>query len=131
MNQVKGGSMTARRLGLACAWIGVPFFAVGGAWALLSPHSFFDLVAHYPPYARHLFHDIGAFQLGIAAALLAGIAGRSDLAVGLWGGAVAGVLHAISHWVDQDLGGRSTDPILVTMLAAVLVAGLIAVEVKR
>ena len=123
--------MRARWFGLAAASIGAAFFAVTGAWALLSPHSFFDILATYPPYGRHLFHDAGAFQLGIAAGLLAGIAGRQGLAVGLWTGAVGSTLHAISHWVDRDLGGRSTDPYLLTALAALLVAALIAVEVQR
>jgi hypothetical protein len=72
---------------------------------LLAPHLFSDVIATYPPYNRHLFHDVGAFQLGIAAALAAGIAGRRALAVGLWGGAVGGTAPAASHWIDADLGG--------------------------
>ena len=120
-----------KRLALASASIGAVFFTVTGAWAFLAPHSFFDVVALYPPYTRHLFHDAGAFQLGIAAALLAGIAGRSGKAVGLWGGAVGGTLHAVSHWIDRNLGGRTTDPYLLTILALVLVAGLVAAELER
>jgi hypothetical protein len=123
--------MDARRIALACAWIGALFFAVIGVWAFVAPHSFFTTVALYPPYAHHLFHDVGAFQLGIAAGLLAGIAGRAPLAVGLWAGSVGGVMHAISHWIDRSLGGRSTDPVFLTILAAVLVAGLVAAEVER
>lgn len=123
--------MTARRLAIASAWVGVLFFAVTGAWALLAPHSFFEILAKYPPYHRHLFHDAGAFQLAIAAGLLAGLFGRSPLAVGLWSGATGATLHAVSHWVDADLGGRDTDPVFLTALAAVLVAGLIAAEVQR
>ena len=120
--------MTTRRIAIGCAWIGALFFAVTGAWSFLSPHSFFTTLASYPPYTRHLFHDVGAFQLGIAAALLAGIAGRGGLATGLWGGAVGAAMHAVSHWIDRNLGGRSTDPVLLTLLAAVLAAGLIAAE---
>ena len=123
--------MTTRRIALAAAWIGALFFAVTGAWALVSPHSFFTVLAEYPPYNKHLFHDIGAFQLGIAAGLLAGIAGRRPLAVGLWTGSLAAVLHAISHWIDRDLGGKSTDAPLLTLFAALLVIGLIATEVER
>jgi hypothetical protein len=123
--------MTTRRFAFACAWLGFLFFAVTGVWAFVSPHSFFTTVALYPPYTRHLFHDAGAFQIGIAAGLLAGIAGRGGLAVGLWGGAVGATVHAISHWIDRNLGGRSTDPYALTILAAVLVAGLIAAEVRR
>lgn len=123
--------MDRRPLAIGAAWIGVLFFAVTGAWAFLAPHSFAGSLASYPPYNRHLFHDAGAFQLGIAAALLAGLANRTGLAVGLWGGAVGGTLHAVSHWIDRNLGGRTSDPYLLTVLAAVLVAGLIAVEVQR
>jgi hypothetical protein len=121
----------SKRVGVTTAWIAVALFAVTGAWAFVAPHSFFQSVATWPPYNRHLFHDIGAFELGIAAALVAGIAGRSALATGLWGGAVGSVLHAVSHWVDADLGGRSTDPVLLTLLAVVVVAGLIVTEAQR
>jgi hypothetical protein len=123
----------ARRLSFAvgCAWIGVALFAVPGVWALAAPHSFYRTIATYPPYNRHLCHDLGAFQLGIAAALLAGIARRRGLAAGLWGAAVGACAHAVSHWMDQGLGGRDTDAALTTLVALVLVAGLIAEEVRR
>ncbi|MFN2589238.1 MAG: hypothetical protein ABR518_00490 [Actinomycetota bacterium] len=121
----------ARRLAVAAAAVAAVFFLFTGAWAFLAPRSFFDVVATYPPYNQHLFHDSGAFQLGVAAALLAGSAGRNALAVGLWGGAVGTTLHAVSHWIDADLGGRESDPYLLTLLAAFVVAGLIAAEVRR
>jgi len=123
--------MTARRVAVTAAWIGALFFLAGGVWALLAPHAFFEVAARYPPYNRHLFHDLGAFQLGLAAGLLAGIVGRGGLAVALWAGAVATTAHAVSHWIDADLGGRSADPIILTVLAAVVVAGLVAAEASR
>jgi hypothetical protein len=123
--------MNRRAFAVGAAWIGVLFFAITGAWAFFAPHSFFTTVALYPPYTRHLFHDAGAFQLGVAAGLLAGLAERGGLAVGLWTGATGATLHAISHWIDRDLGGRTTDPYFLTVLAAVLVAGLIEAEVRR
>ncbi len=123
--------MTARRMGLGAAWIGAVLTLVTGAWAFGAPRSFYDVLAPYPPYHRHLFHDVGAFQLGIAAALLAGLARRTSLAVGLWGGAVGATLHAVSHWMDADLGGRPSDPWLLSLLAAILVVGLISAEVRR
>jgi hypothetical protein len=123
----------ARHLWIAavCAWIGVALFAVPGVWALAAPHSFYRTIAMYPPYNRHLCHDLGAFQLGIAAALLAGIARRRGLAVGLWGGAVGASAHAVSHWMDHGLGGRDTDTLVTTLVALVLVVGLIAEEARR
>ncbi|MDP8956733.1 MAG: hypothetical protein M3N24_07230 [Actinomycetota bacterium] len=118
-------------MAVLAAWVGAIFTLVTGAWALVAPRSFYEVLATYPPYHRHLFHDIGAFQLGIAAALLAGLARRTPLAVGLWGGAVAATLHAVSHWIDAGLGGRASDPWLLSLLAAVLVAGFIAAEVRK
>ncbi|MFN2589254.1 MAG: hypothetical protein ABR518_00575 [Actinomycetota bacterium] len=120
--------MTAHRIAIVTAWIAAAFFAVGGGWALVDPRSFFDIVAHYPPYNAHLFHDLGSFQLGLAAAVVAGLAGRRPLSVGLWAATVGAALHAVSHWLDADLGGRSTDPILLTLLAAVLAGGLFVSE---
>ena len=123
--------MTARRMALGAAWLGAVVTVVTGAWALLAPRSFYEVLATYPPYHRHLFHDVGAFQLGIAAGLLAALARRAALAVGLWGGAVGATLHAVSHWIDADLGGRASDPWLLSLFAAVLVVGLVAAEVRR
>jgi hypothetical protein len=124
-------TMNARRIALAAALFGVVFFAGTGAWAFIAPRSFYDTLATYPPYGRHLFHDIGAFQLGIAAGLVAGIARRRPMAVGLWGATVASIVHALSHWIDHDLGGRTTDPYLVTAVAVALVIGLVAAEVRE
>lgn len=120
--------MSARRLAIACAWLATVSFIGIGIWAFAAPRSFFDSVATYPPYNEHLFHDLGAFLLAIGASLLAGLNERAPLAVGLWGGAVATVLHAVSHWLDKDQGGRSADPYLWTVAAVVVVAGLIASE---
>jgi NAD(P)H-binding len=78
------------RLAVTAAWVGALLFTLGGVWALFAPHLFFAVIATYPPYNRHLFHDVGAFQLGIAAALAAGIAvaGRSpsDCGAARWAG---------------------------------------------
>lgn len=121
---------TRRRLVLGSAVIATLMFSIGGGWAMLAPEAFFDVVARYPPYNLHLFHDLGAFQLGIAAALVAGIAGREGLGVALWAAAVGASAHAVSHWIDADLGGRSSDPILITALAVVPVAGLVLAEFR-
>jgi hypothetical protein len=83
-----------------------------------------------PALHRHLFHDEGAFKLGLAAGLLAAVLGRSGLAAGLWAGAVGASAHALSHWIDADLGGSSTAAALLTVLAAALAAGLVLAETR-
>jgi hypothetical protein len=99
------------------------FMLVFGIWALADPRGFFDQIATYPPYNEHLLHDIGAFQAGIGATLLFATFRRDALYVALVGTSVGTVLHAIAHIIDRDLGGRSTDPIAITLIAvATLVA---------
>ena len=79
-------------------------------------------MATYPPYNRHLFHDLGAFNLGLAATLALGLGRWRGLVVGLGGGSVAAVMHAVAHWLDRNQGGRSSDPWLLSLFALVLVA---------
>ena len=38
-----------------------------GLWALFAPRSFATWI-DFPPYAEHLLHDVGAFQIGIGLA---------------------------------------------------------------
>ena len=123
--------MNPRRIAMGACWIGAVFFVAIGLWAFLDPKSFYDNLAEWPPYNRHLFHDVGAFQLGLGVAFLAGIARRSGIAVALWGGSTAATIHAISHFIDADRGGRDSDPWLLTGFALLLVIGLIASERKR
>src|SRR4051794_16001088 len=49
----RADARTVRRLASGCAWVGALFFALGGVWALAAPHSFFQVIAPYPPYSRH------------------------------------------------------------------------------
>lgn len=94
-----------------------------GLWALIDPRSFYEQLATYPPYNHHLFHDVGAFQTGLGASLLLAAFMSDALLLGLTAGGVGAVLHAISHVIDRDLGGRSSDPWLLGALALVVVAG--------
>lgn len=107
------------------AGAGAAFFGVTGAWSFLAPKSFYDTLATYPPFNEHLFHDIGAFQIGLAVMLLAGLAWGGGLRVALAGGAAAAILHALAHAMDTELGGRSTDPIGLGVFAALLVVGFV------
>jgi hypothetical protein len=101
---------------------GAAVFIVAGAWAFLGPGSFYERAAHFPPYNRHFLHDVGAFQLGLGTALILGLAGWDGRRVALWTVAVASVLHAASHILDRDLGGRGTDPLALSLVAAALLA---------
>ncbi|MGH8877152.1 MAG: hypothetical protein ACRD0P_07425 [Stackebrandtia sp.] len=101
-------------------------FLVPGAWAFFWPRSFYETVATFPPFNLHLFHDAGAFQLGIGAALLAGLVWRDGLLVALIGGAAGTVVHAISHILDAELGGRSGDPWILSALAVLVTVGAVA-----
>lgn len=117
--------MTAKMVrGLAGA-IGVVFVAFG-IWAMASPSSFFEQVATFPPYNEHFLHDVGAFQIGLGAALLLALAWRESLPVALAGFGVGGVAHAAAHVIDRDLGGRSSDPWLLGLLAIVALAAAAA-----
>jgi hypothetical protein len=94
-----------------------------GIWALVDPFGFYNQIATYPPYNEHLFHDVGAFQIGIGSTLLLALIRRDALWVALLGTSVGTVLHAFSHIIDRDLGGKSTDPLLLSLVAvATLVA---------
>lgn len=97
----------------------------GGIWALVDPLSFYERLATYPPYNRHLLHDIGAFQTGIGATLVFTFVWTDAPLVALAGGAVGSVLHFVSHVIDRDTGGRTTDPAAVGLFAAVVLAAAI------
>lgn len=105
--------------------LGAAPLLAGGIWAFLWPHSFYESVATFPPFNLHLFHDVGAFQLGIAAAMIGGVIWSDALAVGLFGGVVGSTVHAISHLVDADLGGRASDPYILSALALLLASAMV------
>jgi hypothetical protein len=107
-------------------------FLVGlGVWAFFGPRSFFDQIATFPPFNKHLIHDIGAFQIGIGMTLLLALVRSDALAVALIGGGVGAGFHAVAHWIDKDLGGRSSDPYLLTALALVIIAAGLAQGPRR
>ena len=98
------------------------FLTVFGFWAFFDARSFFDQIANFPPYNPHLLHDIGAFQIGLGMTLLIATVWADALAAALAGGGVGAAMHAAAHWWDQDLGGRSSDPYALTILAVVVLA---------
>jgi hypothetical protein len=94
-----------------------------GFWALLDPQSFFDNIAEFEPYNEHFLHDLGAFQLGIGATLCFALLWRGDaLLAALGGGAAGATAHEVAHIFDEDLGGKSSDPFTLGIIALLLVA---------
>jgi hypothetical protein len=94
-----------------------------GVWAIADTSSFYENIAEFPPYNRHFLHDVGAFQMGLGAALLFAIIWRSDALLAVLGGAAVGATaHWAAHVADEDLGGRARDPYLLGVIALVLVA---------
>ena len=79
-----------------------------GLWALFAPRSFATWI-DFPPYAEHLLHDVGAFQIGIGLGLLVALAWSDAKSVALLGFVVAGVIHTVNHTIDLDLGGHTAD----------------------
>jgi hypothetical protein len=106
---------------ISTAAIGGVVLAASGIWALAAPHSFYDVIATFPPYNRHLIHDAGAFLAGLGAAFLVGLKARRAITVALVGNAVAAVLHEVSHIVDRDLGGKASDPWVLGAVAVLFV----------
>ena len=72
-----------------------------GLWAFAAPRSFFESVATYPPFNKHLLHDLG---LGALPPLL------------------TSTFAALAHWLDRELGGSATDPWYLSAFALVLLA---------
>jgi len=106
-------------------------YLVAGVWAMVWPQSFFDVIATYPPYNRHLLHDIGAFLIGIGVGTLTGVWSRNALVTGLAGVTAASVAHSVSHLVDAHLGGHDSDPWLMAVLAIVLLIATAAAVMSR
>ena len=123
--------MTRHRIVLAVGVFSAGFYLVVGMWAFLAPQSFYDVVAPFPPYNRHFLHDAGSFQAGLGVGLALMLFARSAVVAVLGGVATANVLHAASHFIDRDLGGRATDPWSLSLFAAVVVAALVAATRDR
>ena len=106
----------------AMALVGGVMFLGFGMWALVAPQSFFDQLAAFEPYNRHFVQDIGAFQIGLGAALVAARFLPDAMVVGLLAGAIGSVAHTASHIVGTDLGGTPAVDIPTFSVIAVLLA---------
>jgi len=106
---------------LVAALFGLFTFSLG-VWALVDTSSFYENIAEFPPYNRHFLHDVGAFQMGLGAALLFALIWRGDAVLAVLGGAaVGGVAHWAAHVADEDHGGRASDPYTLGVIALILV----------
>src|SRR5487761_65140 len=92
------------------------FYLVFGVWALVAPLNFFSTIATFAPANVHLFHDLGAFQIGLGLALTLPVALRAPLRAPLIAVLVASLLHVLSHIEDIRLGGNPTTAIPVLTL---------------
>jgi len=107
-------------------WLAAAFFGLPGLWAFLAPANFAANVATFPPFSRHLVHDMGAFMVGLAVVVVAAMFWSDALSAAFLGLAVGAGLSGIAHILDTDLGGRKiTDPVTLFGMAALLVAGLV------
>jgi PPOX class probable F420-dependent enzyme len=100
------------------------FAVVVGVWALVSPQGFSEVV-NFPPH-RHFVHDVGAFQLGIGATLLLAMIWVDAFMVAVAGYAVGGIAHTVSHVIDRDIGGSSTQTVAIGVLTAMALVALVA-----
>jgi PPOX class probable F420-dependent enzyme len=94
-----------------------------GAWALVDPASFADFVEF--PENEHFVHDAGAFQVGIGLTLLLALIWRDPPAVVLAGFLISNSIHAFNHASDLDIGGRDSDPWLLSALSLVTGVALV------
>lgn len=114
-----------RTVAATTALIGV-LSAAAGAWALIAPVAFYRVIAPFPPYSQHLIHDIGSFQLGLGACLLAALLVRDALLAVLLGNSVGATAHVASHLMDRAYGGHRSDPFSIGAIALLLVGLTIA-----
>lgn len=112
----------------AMAVVGGVMFGGFGLWAMVSRSSVFDQLAAFDPYNQHFLQDIGAFQIGIGAILLAIRFLPDGLTAALLGSAVGAGAHTVSHLLGTDLGGSPSVDIPTFSLITLL---LVAVAVVR
>lgn len=102
-----------------------------GIWAFAAPESFAENIANFPPYSRHLVHDLGVFGIALGVAAAAGLLFSDALTAMLAAVAAGSLLHGVSHIVDQGLGGRPSDPWTVSVFGVVTLLAFLATVTTR
>jgi hypothetical protein len=102
------------------------FYLVTGVWSFLAPLTFFSALANFAPANIHLFHDLGAFQVGLGLALTAPVVLGAPMRTSLVAVLGASVLHLVAHIEDVRLGGHPyTDLPALTLICVALAIALV------
>lgn len=99
-----------------------------GAWAMVSPTTFFEALARFEPYNQHFLQDIGALQIGFGAVLLLAVAmPRDSVTAALLGTGLGAATHVVSHIIGMDLGGNPAIdiPVFGALAVLLLIAGAV------
>lgn len=107
------------------------FYLAFGLWAFFAPESFAEHIATFPPYSRHLVHDMGAFGTALGVAAVAGLLFADPLAAALAAVATGSLMHAGSHIVDHGIGGQPSDPWTTSLMGVLALLGFLAVVTSR
>lgn len=104
--------------------LGAAFFLVLGLWPFFDARSFFDEIADFEPYNAHSLHDVGAFSVGIGAALAIALwRGTDAIFATLAGAGIGAAFHVAAHIRDHDLGGSDSNTVVLAVVAVLLLAG--------
>ncbi len=112
------------------AVVGV-FYLGAGLWSFLAPTAFYSNVASFAPYNLHLLHDVGAFQIGLGGALIAGALVARALLPALVGALAGSVFHLLAHVLDVRLGGHPAIDLPALSVLALAIAVALYLEVAR
>ncbi len=113
------------------AAVAAVFYLTFGIWAFAAPESFAGNIANFPPYSRHLVHDLGVFGTALGVAAAAGLLLSDALATALAAVAAGSLMHGVSHIMDQGLGGRPSDPWTVSLFGVVTLLAFLAAVTTR
>jgi hypothetical protein len=106
------------------------FYLLSGAAAFFAPTTFYSAVATFSPFNLHLFHDAGAFQIGLGAALVAAAVAGRGLAPVLLGVLVGSLFHLFAHVIDIRLGGHPTTDIPILSILVLVLAFAFLLEIR-